>query len=190
MITVELGTSVMTTHVLRRLTVKMMPSVTRVLLGYVILTTLHTLSACTVRGENACQVCFSHRKYISLICWSAGCLDDSNCPTSFHCDNHKCAAAPGKVLIDSITITTTTCDGCTTEGVTALLKGEPVVGYPFGVPCATNVLDRAGSTEFGSGGSARFDGELNGGQNDEEEAMIGGCFHVIFENTDIDHHLV
>merc|ERR1719317_785431 len=55
MITVVLGTSVMTTHVLRRLTVKMMPSVTRVLLGYVILTTLHTLSVCTVRGENACQ---------------------------------------------------------------------------------------------------------------------------------------
>merc|ERR1712243_208772 len=77
---------------------------------------------------------------------------------------------------------TTTCDGCTTEGVTALLKGEPVVGYPYGVPCATNVLDRAGSTEFGSGGSARFDGELNGGQNDEEEAMIGGCFHAPLNN--------
>jgi len=111
-----------------------------------------------------------------------GCQDDTNCPTSFHCENHKCAAAPGKVLIDSITIKTSTCDGCTSEGVTAVLKGEPVVGYPYGVPCATNVLDRAGSTEFGSGASARFDGQLNGAQNDEEEAMIGGCFHAPLNN--------
>merc|ERR1712179_158534 len=49
---VVLGTSAMTTPALRKLTVKMMPFVTRVLLGYVILTTLHTHSACTVREEN------------------------------------------------------------------------------------------------------------------------------------------
>ena len=108
----------------------------------------------------------------------SGCLDNTHCPSGFTCENHKCAAAPGKVLIDSITIKTGSCDGCSTEGVTALLKGEPVVGFPYGVPCATNKLDRDGTTEFGAGGVARFDGQLNGAQNDGEEAMIGGCFHV------------
>ena len=53
-----------------------------------------------------------------------------------------------------------------------------MVGFPYGIPCATNRLDRAGTTEFGPGGSARFDGKLNGAQNDDEETMIGGCFHV------------
>ena len=103
---------------------------------------------------------------------------DGNCPHGYTCEDHKCEAAAGKVLIDSITIKTSSCDGCTTEGVTAILKGEAVVGFADGVPCATNTLDRAGSTEFGAGGVARFDGKLNGGQNDDEEFMIGGCFHV------------
>jgi hypothetical protein len=107
-----------------------------------------------------------------------GCLENANCPSGFTCQSHKCTASAGQVLIDSITIKTSECNGCTTEGVTAVLKGESVVGFPYGIPCATNKLDRDGTTEFGPGGSARFDGKLNGSQNDDEESMIGGCFHV------------
>jgi len=107
-----------------------------------------------------------------------GCLDDTNCPGSYTCQNHKCEAAPGKVLIESITIKTESCDGCSTEGVVAVLKGESVTGFPSGVPCSTATLDHAGVVEFGSGGSSRFDGTLNGAQNDDEEAMMAGCFHA------------
>jgi len=112
-----------------------------------------------------------------------GCLENANCPSGFTCQSNKCTASAGQVLIDSITIKTSECNGCTTEGVTAVLKGESVVGFPYGIPCATNKLDRDGTTEFGPGGSARFDGKLNGSQNDDEESMIGGCFHAPLNNV-------
>jgi len=111
-----------------------------------------------------------------------GCLGDASCPHGYTCQDHKCTAQAGKTLLDSITIKTSSCTGCTSEGVTAVLKGEKVPGFPDGVPCATNTLDRDGSTEFGDGGEARFDGTLNGGQDDDEEFMIGGCFHAPLNN--------
>jgi len=111
-----------------------------------------------------------------------GCLADASCPHGYTCTNHKCQAQPGKTLIDSITIRTESCTGCTNEGVAVVLQGEKVPGFADGVPCATNTLDRTGSTEFGGDGSARFDGKLNGNQNDVEESMIGGCFHAPLNN--------
>lgn len=63
-----------------------------------------------------------------------------------------------------------------------LIKGEPVPGFADGIPCSTNELDRAGTTEFGAGGSARFDGKLNGSQNDDEESMMGGCYRAPLNN--------
>eukprot|EP00092_Neocalanus_flemingeri_P020908 GFUD01022651.1.p1 GENE.GFUD01022651.1~~GFUD01022651.1.p1 ORF type:complete len:324 (+),score=96.56 GFUD01022651.1:35-1006(+) len=111
-----------------------------------------------------------------------GCLADGNCPHGYTCQEHKCNAQAGKTLVHSITIKTGSCTGCTSEGLTAVLLGERVPGFPDGIPCATNTLDHAGVTEFGDGGSARFDGTLNGAQNDEEESMIGGCFKAPLNN--------
>lgn len=57
-----------------------------------------------------------------------GCLEDVNCPSGSLVDSPVSAAA-GTVLIDSnITIKTSECNGCTTEGVTAVLKRESGLG--------------------------------------------------------------
>jgi len=111
-----------------------------------------------------------------------GCATTDNCPSGYTCNQHHCEAKPGKVLLNSITIKTDSCTGCTSEGVTAILYGEKVPDFPEGLPCETNVLDRAGSTEFGAGGSAKFDGTLNGSPNDVEEGMMKGCFHAALNN--------
>merc|ERR1719175_494443 len=44
-----------------------------------------------------------------------------------------------------------------------------------GVPCATNKMDHAGSTDFGPG-SAEFNGRRNGQEDPAEKNMMGGCY--------------
>jgi len=111
-----------------------------------------------------------------------GCVTTANCPSGYNCQAHHCEANQGKILINSITIRTESCTGCTTEGVIANLVGEKSPTFPTGISCTTNKLDRDGSTEFGAGGSANFDGTLNGSQNNVEEEMMKGCFHAALNN--------
>ena len=97
------------------------------------------------------------------------------------CDvaNHECTAQQGKVLVDSIKIYTTSCTGCSAaaEGVVVNLLGEKNGPNPNGVPCATNKMDHAGSTDFGPG-SAEFNGRRNGQEDPAEKNMMGGCYEV------------
>ena len=76
--------------------------------------------------------------------------------------------------------TKTGCSDCSTEGVTLTLLGETNADAPDGVPCSTKTLDHSGTTDYdGSNGSAaRFDGTLNGAENDAERTMMGGCYQV------------
>jgi len=132
---------------------------------------------CDVENSPQYTTCF----YCDGDC-KPGCVATANCPSGYTCNQHHCEAKPGKVLLNSITIKTDSCTGCSTEGVSANLLGEAVPGYTDGVPCNTGTLDREGSTEFGAGGSANFDGTQNGSQNDVEENMMMGCFHAPLNN--------
>ena len=98
-----------------------------------------------------------------------------------NCDlaNHECKATLGKVLVDSIKIYTDSCTGCSAaaEGVVVSLLGEKNGGNLDGVPCQTNKLDHAGSTDFGPG-STEFNGRRNGQEDQAEKNMMGGCYEV------------
>jgi len=111
-----------------------------------------------------------------------GCVTDANCPSDYKCSqDHICGAPPGKVLIQSITVRTKTgCSDCSKEGVTLSLRGEKNANAVDGVPCSTKTLDHSGTTDYdGSNGSAaRFDGTLNGAENDAERTMMGGCYQA------------
>ena len=111
----------------------------------------------------------------------SGCVTDANCPGGYTCQDHICEYPPGKVLIESITVRTKTgCSDCSKEGVTLSLLGEKNGNYLDGVPCATRTLDHSSTTDYdGSNGSrARFDGTLDGAENDAERTMMGGCYQV------------
>jgi len=101
-----------------------------------------------------------------------GCLDSSNCPASYTCNNHICEASPGSVLINSITVKTKSCDGCdaSNEGISLTLLGQQTVGFVDGLPCTASNLDHSAITDF-AGGDARF-----GGAADEE--TMGGCYEA------------
>jgi len=60
------------------------------------------------------------------------------------------------------------------------LRGEKNANAVDGVPCSTKTLDHSGTTDYdGSNGSAaRFDGTLNGAENDAERTMMGGCYQA------------
>jgi len=59
--------------------------------------------------------------------------------------------------------------------VVVSLLGEKNGGNLDGVPCQTNILDHAGSTDFGPG-STEFNGRLNGQEDQAEKNMMGGCY--------------
>ena len=107
---------------------------------------------------------------------------DSNCPAGYTCQgDHLCQAPAGRVLIESITVSTKTgCTDCSKEGVTLTLLGEKNGNFEHGVPCSTRTLDHASTIDYdGSNGSkARFDGTLNGATDDQEKGMMGGCYGV------------
>ena len=111
-------------------------------------------------------------------------MSSDNCPSGYTCDidAHLCQAPAGKVLVDSITVHTQTgCTApCSNEGVTVTLLGKKDANFPEGLPCATNRLDHAATTDYdGSNGSkARFDGTLGGAEDENEKNMMGGCYSV------------
>jgi len=112
---------------------------------------------------------------------ACGCTHDDDCKSGYLCDvsAHKCYAPPGKVLLDSIKIYTSSCTGCDSsdEGIVVRLLGERNGAYIGGVPCATNVLDHSASQDFGQGAAA-FDGRKHGNFDEEEEVMMGSCFEA------------
>ena len=111
-----------------------------------------------------------------------GCEADQDCPSGQSCSLKKCRVPSGKVLLDSFTIKTLSCTGCSqsSEGVMLSLKGQRTVEFTDGYTCESSVgipLDHKDVEDFGSGGLARFDGS-----SDLEQNMMGDCFKVDFSS--------
>ena len=117
---------------------------------------------------------------MSSIPLTLGCQADSNCPQDYQCFNGECRSGPGKVLVNSLTIKTAECVNCGQEGVKVSLAGEVIGEFLDGVPCSTNTLDHASGLDFTTGGSARFDGKVDGAEDEIEKKKMGACFKVIF----------
>jgi len=86
--------------------------------------------------------------------------------------------SPGVVLIKSIKLEITDCDGCTQadEGVNLTLLGQQTRSNPKGTPCTTNRLDNPGRKDFGQNSTAVFDGLLGGNPNENARETMGTCF--------------
>lgn len=56
--------------------------------------------------------------------------------------------------------------------------GTPGGGLPSPVPCATRILDRQATVEFADGQSSRWDGERGEEVDEQELAMMGGCYEA------------
>jgi hypothetical protein len=130
--------------------------------------------------ENACVAgcresieCGAGRICASKTC-IPGCEADQDCPSGQSCLLNKCRVASGKVLLDSFTIKTLSCTGCSqeSEGVTLTLQGERTVDFKDGYTCTSSAgIDHKDVEDFVTGGLARFDGSSN-----LEKIMMGDCF--------------
>ena len=101
---------------------------------------------------------------------------DGDCHTGFRCSGGKCKATAGKVLLESFTIKTLSCEECSeeNEGVTLELQGMRTGDFPSGFPCSSNTLNHVGVEDFiNTAGYSRFDGSTA-----IEEDMMGDCFEV------------
>ena len=109
--------------------------------------------------------------FLSNIFWVPGCIDTSHCPAKYNCNSHICTAEEGKALLKSIKIYSTSCTGCTTEGLIITLNGRQDVVNK--VQCKTNNLDHHNEDDFGAG-DAVFDDKLTLGTFTPD----GGCLSV------------
>ena len=125
-----------------------------------------------------CQVSHNHTHNQAHTC-VLGCLTELNCPQGYQCYDGECRAGPGKVLLNSVNIHTALCQGCSTEGVRLRLTGEVIGEFLGGVPCFTNTMDHKNSTDFSTGSIARFDGHLEGVEDEVEKFSMGACFKVV-----------
>jgi len=106
-----------------------------------------------------------------------GCRTTSDCKDGNFCNHEgKCQVPSGKVLLQSFSIETESCIGCSeqSEGVQLKLIGEKRPGFLNGVPCSTSAripLNHLGEDDFQSGGVSFFDGH-----SEEERTMMGSCF--------------
>ena len=83
----------------------------------------------------------------------------------------------GKVLVESLTIKTVSCTGCSeqSEGVKLSLLGERTAEFSSGYPCSTSAqvpLNHQDVLDF-SAGLARFAGSSNA-----DQTAMGECFQV------------
>jgi len=104
---------------------------------------------------------------------------DVPCGPGYICDDGDCKAIPGKVLLNSISVKTESCDECTKEGVKLTLLGERIGGsngeLPAPVPCTTEVLDNKDSRDFGKGQTTTWSGQGNG---DGLGQQMGSCYEA------------
>ena len=101
-------------------------------------------------------------------------VDD--CERGEMCSLGRCRPTSGKVLLNSVTIKTESCTGCSqeSEGVVVRLVGQRDKENPNGYKCTTAPLNHQDQEDFtGGGGVARFSGDTR-----EEERMMGGCARV------------
>ena len=127
-----------------------------------------------------CQVrlYYDHVRIYRLHCDTAGCDTDDDCPSGYSCSLRKCRIGPGKVLLESFTVKTLNCTGCSqeNEGIKVTLQGERTGEFSSGNPCNTSAelpLDHQNVEDFRAGGVARFDGSST-----IEKNMMGDCFKV------------
>ena len=129
-----------------------------------------------VTGDAQHTHILAHNQLITCI---AGCQTDLNCPQDYQCYNGECRSGPGKVLLNSITIKTASCDDCGQEGAKVSLSGEVIGGFLDGFPCSTNTLNHVNSLDFLAGSSVSFDGHQEGEEDEVEKKAMGACFKVI-----------
>merc|ERR1740137_395314 len=106
-----------------------------------------------------------------------GCAGDEDCPTGHSCLSNKCRVVAGKVLVESLTIKTVSCTGCSeqSEGVKLSLLGERTAEFSSGYPCSTSAqvpLNHQDVLDF-SAGLARFAGSSNA-----DQTAMGECFQA------------
>merc|ERR1712083_290055 len=108
-----------------------------------------------------------------------GCVDDSKCPENngFTCSSsHICNHSEGKIILKNIKIYTTSCDGCTEEGLKLQLNGDQQVVNK--VHCETNILNTPADNEFANGAETVFDKKVTVGVFEDNagylNAPLGG----------------
>jgi len=111
-----------------------------------------------------------------------GCTSDDDCanvPGVYKCNitTHQCKAEQGQEILDSIKIYSTSCSGCSSEGVQITLLGKKQGNYLDGIPCTTHTLDHIGTIDFAAGNTV-FDGRKNGKEDSEEIKMMGECYQA------------
>jgi len=97
-----------------------------------------------------------------------GCVDSSHCPNGYQCNAHICTADEGKALVKSIKVYSTSCTGCTTEGLVLTMNGRQDVVNK--IRCKTNTLDHHNVNDY-DGVDAVFDDKLTLGTYTPD----GGC---------------
>jgi len=102
-----------------------------------------------------------------------GCIDETHCPDGFYCSAaHICTVKAGKTILKNIKIYTTSCDGCTEEGLRLQLNGDQQVVNK--VHCETNTLNTPADNEFADGAETVFDQKVTVGVFEEN----GGCLNA------------
>merc|ERR1711936_925827 len=107
-----------------------------------------------------------------------GCRTEEDCQSDQSCAQYKCIPKAGKVLLESFTIHTLSCTGCSgeKEGVKLNLVGERSGEFPSGYTCSSSdlvPLNHKNSDDFFSGGLATFDGSTAAERN-----MMGDCIRA------------
>ena len=108
----------------------------------------------------------------------SGCADNVNCVgepwgDDYECSDGQCIPSPRLSAMESITVKTSSCSGCSTGNVEAGLQLHLLGRY--GPECSTDNLDNADRHDYGSNNVAQFNATLMGGSDDHG---LGGCNNV------------
>ena len=135
--------------------------------------TQNTATASTVMRASAHQV-YIHLNQPDIKHCLLGCADNVNCDGDQVCDaSHQCGDAPTLAALESVTVRTSSCSGCSSGNVEEGLKLHLLGRY--GPECTTDNLDNSDRHDYGSNAVAMFNATLMGGNDDHG---LGGCNNV------------
>lgn len=120
---------------------------------------------CNTDNAVVCDDEYSNCFYCDMGQCEEGCSDDQNCEGEQVCDGeHRCKPPPGVPAITTITVSTSSCAGCTSgsveEGLQLSLVGK------FSRSCSTAGLDNSDQHDYGSNYVAQFNSTFLGGTDD------------------------
>jgi len=126
---------------------------------------------CNVDNSVVCDAEYSNCFYCDEGICSPGCADNVNCNGDLICDaSHQCNEAPTLAALESVTVRTSSCSGCSTGNVEEGLKLHLLGRY--GPECTTDNLDNSDRHDYGSSHVAMFNATLMGGTDDHG---LGEC---------------